>query len=193
MRYSDKSGPATGDTDFSLEVKEASGANIDRCYQCLTCSLDCPVAFAMDYLPHQVVRLVQLGLRQKVLTSATIWVCANCESCATRCPNDVEIPKVMDALREMALRERAVAKEKDIVAFHQVFLGNIRRWGRQYELSLLLQLKIRTRDFFSDLGLGLRMLRQGKLKLRPPRLKDVTGVRAIFRKTAPPLAGGERT
>ena len=193
MQYVAKSVPAIGDTDFSSEVKEASGTNIDRCYQCLTCSLDCPVAFAMDYLPHQVVRLVQLGLKQEALTSATIWVCANCEACATRCPNDVAIPRVMDTLRAMALRERVVEKGKDIVVFHHTFLENIRRWGRQYELSLLLQIKLRTRDFFSDLRLGLRMLRQGKLKLRPPRLKDVAGVRAIFRRIDQSLAEGERT
>ncbi|MAG14527.1 MAG: heterodisulfide reductase subunit C [Dehalococcoidales bacterium] len=193
MQYVAKNVSVIGDTGFSPKVKEASGTNIDRCYQCLTCSLDCPVAFTMDYLPHQVVRLVQLGLRRKVLTSDAIWICANCETCATRCPKDVAIPRVMDTLRAMALQEKVVEKGKDIVVFHHTFLSNIRRWGRQYELSLLLQIKFKTRDFFSDLGLGLRILWQGKLKLRPPRLKDVTGVRAIFRRIDQSLARGEWT
>jgi len=193
MQYLDQSGQAIRDTGFSQKVKEASGANIDRCYYCLTCSLDCPVAFAMDYRPDQLVRLIQLGLRQKVLTSSTIWLCANCEACAARCPNDVAIIKLMDALREMALRERTVAKEKDITAFHHTFLANIKRWGRQYELSLLLQLKLRTRDFFSDLGLGIKLLRRGKLKLLPPRIKNMTGVREMFQRIERSPEEGEQT
>lgn len=193
MQYVDKSGEATRDANFSQKVKEASRTNIDRCYQCLTCSLGCPVAFAMDYLPNQIVRMVQLGLKQQTLTSSTIWVCANCEACSSRCPNDVEILRLMDTLREMALRERVGVKVKAVAAFHDIFLGNIKRWGRQYELSLILRLKLKTRDFFGDLGLGIKMLQKGKLKLLPPRFKDVNGMRAIFRKIDQRLAGGERT
>jgi len=192
MQYLDKSGEATRDASFSQKVKEASRTNIDRCYQCLTCSLGCPVAFSMDYLPNQIVRMVQLGLKQTTLTSSTIWVCANCEACATRCPNDVEILRLMDALREMALRERVVEKERAIAAFHHIFLGNIKRWGRQYELSMILQLKLKTTDFFRDINLGIKMLLKGKLRLLPPRFKDVNGMRAIFQRIDQRPAKGER-
>ena len=192
MQYFDRSGQVTYDANFSLKVKEVSRTNIDRCYQCLTCSLSCPVTFAMDYLPNQIIRMVQLGLKQRTLTSSTIWVCADCEACATRCPNDVEIVKLMDVLREMALQESLNEKEKAVAAFHHAFLGNIKRWGRQYELSMLLQLKFKTADFFSDIDLGIKMLLKGKLKLRPPRFRDLRGVRAIFQRIER-LAGGERT
>ena len=190
MQYVDKSGEATRDANFSQKVKEASSTNIDRCYQCLTCSLSCPAAFAMDYLPNQIVRMVQLGLKQQTLTSSTIWVCADCEACATRCPNEVEILRLMDTLREMALREGV--GEKAVTAFHHIFLGNIKRWGKQYELSLILRLKLKTRDFFGDLGLGIKMLQKGKLKLLPPRFAGSEEVRAIFRRIEKRLAGGER-
>jgi len=192
MQYFDKSGQAIHDANFSQKVKEASRTNIDRCYQCLTCSLGCPAAFAMDYLPNQIVRMVQLGLKQPTLTSSTIWVCTDCEVCVTRCPNDVEVLRLMDALREMALQERVRGKESAVVAFHHTFLGNIKRWGRQHELSMLLQFKLRTMDFFSDLDLGIKMLMKGKLKLLPPRFKDIRGVRAIFQRIDRRLAGGER-
>ncbi|MFC1915389.1 4Fe-4S dicluster domain-containing protein [Chloroflexota bacterium] len=193
MQYFDKSGQKTYDADFFREVKEASRMNIERCYQCLTCSLGCPSAFAMDYMPNQLVRMVQLGLKEQVLASSTIWVCANCEACVTRCPNDVEIPRLMDVLREMALREKAVEKEKKSATFHRTFLGSIKQWGRQHELSMLLQLKLRTKDFFSDLDMGIKMLLKGKLKLLPPRFKDIKNLRAIFQRIDQRLAKGERT
>jgi len=74
MQYLGKDGVAVIESRFGAQVKEASGTEINRCYQCLTCSLGCPSAFAMDYLPHQIVRMVQMGLREQVLTSSTIWV-----------------------------------------------------------------------------------------------------------------------
>ena len=192
MQYMDKSGQITYDADFPQKVKEVSGTNINCCYQCLTCSLGCPVVFAMDYMPNQIVRMVQLGLKQQTLTSSTIWVCANCESCATRCPNDVEILRLMDALREMALRER-MEKEKSVTVFHHIFLENIKRWGKQHELSMVLQLKLKMKDFFSDIDLGIKMLLKGKLKLLPPHFRDLKGMRAIFQRIDQQLAGGKRT
>ncbi len=182
MRYFERD-ELTRTPDFRQEVKAKSGTDIDRCYQCLTCSLGCPVAFAMDRLPHQVVRMTQMGLKQAVLNSATLWVCASCDACATRCPNEIDILGLMDTLREMALREGVAAKEKATVDFHRIFLGNIRRYGRQYELSLIMQFKLSTRDFFSDLGTGLKMLLKGRLKLLPPRLKESRRVKAIFQNT----------
>lgn len=191
MHYFARSGGETiCNTSFYHEVKAKSGTNFDLCYQCLTCTLGCPVAFAMDYLPNQIVRLVQMGLKQQVLTSSTIWLCANCEACATRCPNDVELLRLMDTLREMALREGVAEKEKVVTGFHQVFLGNIRRWGKQNELPLVLQLKVKTKDFFSDLGSGIKMLLKGRLKLLPSRLKNLDEVRAIFQRTDRRAGGG---
>jgi len=179
MQYFNDKGKAIIEAHFGAQVKEESGTEIDRCYQCLTCSLGCPSAFAMDYLPHQIVRMVQLGLREQVLTSSTIWVCADCHTCATRCPNEVDLVKIMDVLREISLRE-GLAKERGVADFHRLFLANIRQWGRQHELSLILKLKLRTRDLFSDLLPGIKMLMKGKLKLLPERFKEIEKVRDIF-------------
>lgn len=181
MQYINKEGRTELDRRFGEQVKEESGAEIDRCYQCLTCSLGCPSAFAMDYLPHQIVRMVQMGLRQEVLTSSTIWVCADCQTCASRCPNEVDLVGIMDVLRETSLRE-GLAKERAVADFHRIFLGNIEQWGRQHELSLIIKLKLKMRDLFSDLPLGIKMLKKGKLKLLPERFKEIKNVRDIFRR-----------
>ena len=82
-----------------------SGLNIQDCYQCQKCSAGCPVAFAMDYKPNQVMQMVLLGMKERVLSCKTIWVCASCYTCSTRCPNDIDIAGVMDWLRQSALRE----------------------------------------------------------------------------------------
>ena len=170
------------DAGFMKQVEDKSGTSICRCYQCLTCTLSCPASFAMDYLPHQVVRMVQAGLKQSVLNSHTIWVCADCMACAARCPNEIDIPALMDTLREMALSE-GKSSEQGITNFHRLFLSNIATWGRQHELSLILQHKLKTRNLLSDLGPGMQMLVKGKLRLLPMRLKEIGAVRNIFRRT----------
>ena len=182
MQFIDQAGCQECEPDFHQQVKQVSGVSFDRCYQCLTCSLGCPVAFAMDYTPNQVIRMVQLGLKQRVLSSSTIWLCSACETCATRCPNEVDMVRVMDTLRQMALREGIKVKETNIPIFHRTFLNGIRRFGRQHELSMLLFLKLKTRDFFSDLTLGIKMFWKGKLKLFPPRDRSAKEVKAIFDK-----------
>jgi heterodisulfide reductase subunit C len=166
--------------DFTRRVREASGVAFDRCYQCLTCTLSCPVGFAMDYLPHQIVRMVQGGSGPEVLSSRTIWVCASCETCAVHCPNEIDIPRLMDTLRQMAFRQAAPAGERSVPAFHRAFIGSIRRWGREYELGMVLGLKMKTRDFFSDLGMGLRMVLKRKMNILPHRIKGSAEVAAIF-------------
>ncbi len=83
-----------------------SGENIFNCYQCGCCSAACPVASDMDLLPNQVMRYIQMGLTDEVLSSNTMWICATCYSCQARCPRGIDIAKVMEALRQIKLRSR---------------------------------------------------------------------------------------
>jgi heterodisulfide reductase subunit C len=93
---------------FVRQVEEISGQDLLACNQCGKCSAGCPVVAAMDLLPNQVIRMAQLGM-EEVLESSTIWICASCLTCATRCPKGVDLPRLMEALRQIALR-RGVAK-----------------------------------------------------------------------------------
>lgn len=92
------------DPKFKYEIsKMHGGEKLMRCYQCGTCTSDCPVArFSETYRPRQIIRMTQLGLKNRVLDSDTLWLCAACFTCTDRCPQDVEVASVIRVLRNLA-------------------------------------------------------------------------------------------
>ena len=101
--------------DFSfLQRAEAAGPfNAAECFQCRKCTNGCPASFAMDLFPDQIIRLAILGQTAEVLQSRTIWVCASCETCSTRCPNGVRIAELMDYFKELAVKPGSVRPTHD--------------------------------------------------------------------------------
>jgi len=91
--------------DLESEVSDLSGQNVFGCYQCGTCSAGCPYVEDMDLTPDEVLRYIILD-RKEVLNSKTIWLCSACFTCAERCPRDINITKVMEALRQIVLRHK---------------------------------------------------------------------------------------
>jgi len=85
------------------EVEKLSGENVWACYQCGNCSAGCPLSFAMDLLPNQVIRLLHLGQIDEVARSKTVWMCASCLTCMSRCPRGVDLSKINEAVRYLAL------------------------------------------------------------------------------------------
>lgn len=168
-------------TSFLEEVNgQINGVPLQRCYHCRKCTAGCPVAVAMDYKPNAVVRMVQRGERQQVLESSAIWLCLSCETCTTRCPNEVDIARMMDVLREMALASKARVAEKKVVAFHESFLASIRRDGRVNPTLMACQYKLKSGDYFSDVGIGLSMFAKGQLPLLIRKAAEVKEVRKLF-------------
>jgi heterodisulfide reductase subunit C2 len=148
------------------EVIQKSGEKIQNCYQCQKCSAGCPVNFAMDILPNQVFRHIQYGHREKVLSSKTVWLCASCYACSTRCPNSIDIAKVMDTLRAMSVQSGAVSGQKDITMFHKFFLDLIKITGRTYEPGFGLY-KMKTGGLGGMMGWALRLFLKGKIGVIP--------------------------
>ena len=165
------------------EVEERSGEKPRLCFQCGKCTAGCLFDFAMDVSPHQVMKLVQYGQRERLLESRTIWICASCETCTARCPNDIDVAGVIDTLRAMALEEGVKPAERNISLFHACFLGNIRATGRISEPVLMGAYKALSGDLASDVGLAARMLAKGKIKLIPSVVKRRREVRRIFKES----------
>jgi len=91
---------------FVDKVQELSGQNLLACYQCGKCSAGCPAVSEMDILPNQIIRFAQLGLKDELLASKAIWICASCMTCNARCPKGINIAEVIEALRQILLRKR---------------------------------------------------------------------------------------
>jgi heterodisulfide reductase subunit C len=91
--------------DFVDKIKEISGENINKCMQCGTCSGGCPMADILQITPRGIMHLSALGQEKHIAKANTIWMCASCNTCAVRCPRGIDIPKVMEALRQIFLRK----------------------------------------------------------------------------------------
>ncbi|HIE39608.1 MAG TPA: 4Fe-4S dicluster domain-containing protein [Anaerolineales bacterium] len=171
------------DLTFGREVQTRSGAPVLRCYFCQKCTAGCPVAYAMDYKPAQVLRLIQLGQRDVVLSSSAIWLCVGCEACGTRCPNQIRLAPMFDTLRYMALEE-GYSPDPAVYALHRSFLDSIRLWGRVHELTMLMEYKLRSpfgSDLLADIRVGLTLLLKGKITHLPERVRGLAQVRRLYK------------
>ncbi|NLB53279.1 MAG: 4Fe-4S dicluster domain-containing protein [Syntrophomonadaceae bacterium] len=166
------------DQDLIGRLEADAGTNVNLCYQCGKCTAGCPAAFAMDYPPRQIIRLLQLGMVKPALQAESIWICATCETCSTRCPRGVDIASLMDALRREALRQGQT--DKKVAAFNQAFLNCVKLFGRTYEAGILLQHNLKTGQPFKDAQYGLPMMKRGKVGVLPTRIKNRDEIKKIF-------------
>jgi heterodisulfide reductase subunit C2 len=110
-------------SSFVARLQDASDQKLLACYQCGKCSAGCPMAPHMDVLPNQLIRLAQLGMKEKLLATRAIWMCVSCMTCNSRCPKDIHIAEVIEALREMVLRDGKREDKLDIRALPAEALG----------------------------------------------------------------------
>lgn len=168
--------------------------SVSACYQCRKCSSGCPLTFAMDLLPDQVIRLALLGQEEQVIRSNTIWVCAACETCTTRCPNGIDIAGVMDWLKEEAIKRGIALPQPAVSRFHQTFLKSVRLGGGRLAEGLFLGLytfrsgqtlkKVMSGEMWQELRLGWKLAQRGRLKPRfPCRLKGAKEIKEMFKKS----------
>ena len=111
--------------EFSQKVEEISGQNLFACYQCGNCTAGCPVSFAMDLGPHQVIRFSLLGLEEEVLKSNTFWMCASCLQCTSRCPKGLDVARIMEAIRLVILRKKERLDRIEVKELSEEFLERV--------------------------------------------------------------------
>ena len=169
-------------------IKEATGVDVDLCYQCGKCTAGCVLAGEMDYPSSYIMRLLQTNKEEnyhKVLSSNAIWLCVNCENCIGRCPKEVDIPIVMDYLRAQSVKQKSVSpKAKPIIYLYRSFLGSVKLSGRLSEVFMTVAFKMRTMRLWQDVKLVPSMLAMGKLRLIPESVKHKKEISKIFRETS---------
>jgi len=177
-----KSGQALStDPDFKSRIISKADTNINLCWHCNCCSGGCPFSQAMDYLPNQVIRMVQLGMKQEALACSSIWICVGCHTCSVQCPMAIDTAAFMDALRQEALAQKVTPSEPDVYHFHQEVLNSIRRYGRTHKLEIMFRYKLQKKDWLQDLDVGLKMLAKRKLDLMPSKIKNRKSVSTMFK------------
>lgn len=183
MRVLEKDKQIETDPEFADLISRLSGEEVRKCYQCGKCVAGCPMMEEMDLTPSQVMRAAQVGLKDLVLDSKSIWICAGCETCAARCPRGLDLCHVMKTLAGMALAEGRTHAAPDIAAFHQSFMDIVGVLGRSYEVGLIALLKLRTLNLLQDIPLGMQLFAKGKLSLFPHYVKGNAEVRRLIRES----------
>jgi len=170
---------------LSFKVRQSTEINVNECYQCGKCTAGCPVAEHMDLRPSVIMRMLQSGddvAEEEILRSLSIWLCLTCETCYSRCPMELDIPKIMDYLRVRSYTEGKVHRDaRDIVTFHKSFLNTIESNGRLHEMGLVIDYKLHSGNLFQDVMLAPEMFGKGKLSIFPERIKDRKGLSRLFK------------
>lgn len=162
------------------EMLHGCGDDFNRCFHCRSCAGGCPFLETMDHPPNAVIRMLQLGLLDEALASRTIWTCVSCNTCAVQCPMAIDIPALMDGLRQLALARQVAAGEPDVVEFHRAVLDSIARYGRTHKLEIMLRYKLKTRTFLQDWQVGLKMMAKRKLDLSPSRINAIAELKRLL-------------
>ncbi len=169
---------------FQETLEKDCGEKVSHCYQCGKCSAGCPISFQMDYLPNQIMRMVQLGMEDQVLSSRTIWLCASCLTCTVRCPREIDIAEIMDYLRRRAYKKQVIPlEETEIPLFNKIFLRNIELFGRLYEMGLIGMFNLLSGEFFKDFSCAPKMFLKRKIGIFPHRAKNIREIRDIFKRS----------
>jgi len=168
----------------SLDVMTSIQDNLQACIQCGTCTGSCPNAFAMDYTPRQLWRLVQLGQKDEIFRSKTFFLCSACYYCTLRCPRGLPLTETIDALKRIASAE-AIGIYKDSTNFYQSFIDTVRRYGRIREMEFMNRYFLSMRSPFVPFrfaSLGLKLLSKRKVSPEMPKLFGEGRFDALFRK-----------
>jgi heterodisulfide reductase subunit C len=141
------------------------------CIQCGTCTASCASAYAMDYTPRQIWRMIQLGLKDEVLNSKTLWLCSICYSCTLYCPRGIPLTETIGTLKRLAMNE-GIRKHKESRNFYRAVVDTIRRHGRMDEVEVMIRYFLSTNPLMAVnyAPLALTMLSKGKVSLNLPKL-----------------------
>ncbi|MFQ6040881.1 MAG: 4Fe-4S dicluster domain-containing protein [Candidatus Poribacteria bacterium] len=157
------------------------GENIKQCLQCGTCSATCPVSYAMDYTPRQIIAALRAGQLDKVLTSNTQWICASCYYCTVRCPANIKFTDLMYELKRLSIKYGMDRDDASIL--YQTFADTMNKYGRSAEAKLMLGYNIRVNPFrlLKMMPFGLKMFGKGRLPLRAEKIEGRQDIQKMLK------------
>jgi heterodisulfide reductase subunit C len=143
---------------FKYEISKIHGAEkVMVCFQCGTCTADCPISrFSEFYRPRKIARMVQLGLKDRLLSDDHLWLCSACFTCVDHCPQSVEIAGIVRALRNLTVKEKGI-----MPLVYKELASNLMKTGYVYAIP---ESKIKKRG------------EDGLPPLPKPNLNDVTKI-----------------
>ena len=158
------------------------GHKIKNCLQCGTCTGTCPVSYAMDLTPRELVALFRAGHIEEILRSRAIWICASCYACTVRCPVGIHVTDTMYALKRLAMASDLYPDDFPVNRLAKQFMTNVYHYGRNYELGLGAHyyLKAKPSKLMASAGFGMKMMKVGRLGVTPKAIKKIDEVRAII-------------
>lgn len=168
--------------DLSREVLQNCGVDIARCLECGKCSGGCSNAHIFDFTPRKIVQMIKVGDEERLLHMDALWTCVACQLCVDRCPSGIDIPRVMDYLREKAIKQGIPATRPAVELFHRLMLDEVHNRGRVSELYLMMNFNLKSGHYLNNAELGPQMLLKGKLNPFPARVKKIDKLRRLFHK-----------
>ena len=165
---------ADRDAEFARWIsRTVGGERIRHCLQCGLCSGSCPLSLYMDYTPRRLMHLAREGFKEEVLSCSSIWLCTACYACMVECPKEINITHLMYALKQRAIEEGFYPKRFPIPVMAREFARMVRGYGRITESRLILQIFLRSAVWrlLGMSGLGLRLLRAGRMRLGQEKIE----------------------
>ena len=166
------------------EILENLGVDIETCLECGKCSGGCSNGHIFDYTPRKIVQLVKMGDEETLSGMDALWICLSCQLCLDRCPSGIDIPRILDYLREKAVKRDVRATRPNAKLFMELMLKEVRDKGRISEVPLMIRFKKKTGQYLKDAGLGFRMLLKGKLSPFPSRIQKTEGFKKLLSERA---------
>lgn len=161
------------------------GEKIKRCIQCGTCTGSCPVSYAMDISPRQLISFFRAGEMETIMKSRTIWICASCYACTTRCPSGIKITDIIYALKRTAM-EKSYHSEAagHVQLLAKLFIQNLMSYGRLHEGTLIRKYYTKTNfmRLFSIIPLAKKMFKTKRIALFPKKIKAFGSLSKIIKK-----------
>ncbi len=160
------------------------GEKINRCIQCGTCSGSCPVSWAMDLMPRELITRFRAGDIESILHSKTIWLCASCYACTQRCPQGIKVTEIIYSLKRLAVDTSIYPDGFGAHVFPKLFVDIVNRYGRNHELGLMKRYYLKTdpMHLIRMASIGLEMMRKKRMSIRPPRVsKALKDIRTIIK------------